>query len=203
MENSFGNLKSSFSQDPFKPPSRSSNRFFIIVAFLIIIAISSFGGYKFLSSKEEIKNEVSPTPLPTEFFTSTETPTPTPTEKEPAPTNETKKPSPAPTKAPVKKTLGSSTTDKSSLTVEVLNGSGEVGAASKVSAILKELGYNVVSIGNADSFDYIDTVIGVSEERKSFLDILKKDVSQSYTVSSTGTASPSASSDAVVIVGKE
>lgn len=39
-------------------------------------------------------------------------------------------------------------------TVEVLNGSGVAGAAGKIADALKEKGYQVVSIGNADSFGY-------------------------------------------------
>lgn len=41
-----------------------------------------------------------------------------------------------------------------SLNVEVLNGSGIEGRAQQVAGKLQEMGYHVVSVGNADSFDY-------------------------------------------------
>ncbi|MEW5919991.1 MAG: LCP family protein [Bacillota bacterium] len=40
------------------------------------------------------------------------------------------------------------------ITVEVLNGSGVAGIAAKVAEILREQGFQVVNVGNADSFDY-------------------------------------------------
>jgi len=44
-------------------------------------------------------------------------------------------------------------------TIEVLNGSGENGVATRVATELRKLGFDVLIVGNADRFDYTDTVI--------------------------------------------
>ena len=43
--------------------------------------------------------------------------------------------------------------------VEVLNGNGQAGSANKVASELKRKGFDVINTGNADSFDYKNTVI--------------------------------------------
>ena len=43
--------------------------------------------------------------------------------------------------------------------VQVLNGSGEGGVASKVAAFLREGGFHVVEVKNADRFDYFPTLV--------------------------------------------
>jgi len=43
--------------------------------------------------------------------------------------------------------------------VQVLNGSGEGGVASKVAAFLREGGFHVVEVSNADRFDYFPTLV--------------------------------------------
>lgn len=51
----------------------------------------------------------------------------------------------------------------SPLQVEVLNGNGEAGAASEMSDTLKSLGFEVESVGNADSSSYATTTVVVPE----------------------------------------
>jgi LytR cell envelope-related transcriptional attenuator len=43
--------------------------------------------------------------------------------------------------------------------VEVLNGSGEGGVASRIASFLKEGGFHVVEVRNADRFDYFATMV--------------------------------------------
>jgi hypothetical protein len=43
--------------------------------------------------------------------------------------------------------------------VQVLNGSGEAGVATRLAAYLREGGFHVVEVGNADRFDYFPTVV--------------------------------------------
>jgi hypothetical protein len=50
--------------------------------------------------------------------------------------------------------------------VEVLNGCGIEGAASKMRERLEANGYAVVAVGNAATFDYRETVIEVSEDQR-------------------------------------
>jgi len=43
--------------------------------------------------------------------------------------------------------------------IEVLNGSGEPGAAAKLASYLRDGGFNVVSVGSADRYDYLRTLV--------------------------------------------
>jgi len=49
--------------------------------------------------------------------------------------------------------------DVSDIKVEVLNGNGHAGSANKVAMELKNKGFNVISTGNANSFDYKNTIV--------------------------------------------
>ena len=56
--------------------------------------------------------------------------------------------------------------DDGSVKVAVLNGSGTSGVASKIASRLESQGFKVVSIGNADSFDYGTTTIVYPQDKK-------------------------------------
>jgi hypothetical protein len=43
--------------------------------------------------------------------------------------------------------------------IEVVNGSGEPGAAAKLASYLREGGFNVVLVGSADRYDYVRTLV--------------------------------------------
>lgn len=53
----------------------------------------------------------------------------------------------------------SSTKPPSGIRVEVLNGSGQEGVGGKVAAVLRDAGFQVVSVRNADRFDYPRTLV--------------------------------------------
>ena len=93
--------------------------------------------------------------------------------------------------------------DRSKLSVTVQNGSGIEGVAGKAANILKDLGYNVASTGNADNYDYVGVTVKVKKEKSEFLDLLKKDLSKDYTVkSATSDLSSDSPTNAVIIIGK-
>lgn len=92
--------------------------------------------------------------------------------------------------------------DRSKLSITVQNGSGTEGVAGKASAILKGLGYNVPTTGNADNYNYVGVTIKVKKENSNFLDLLKKDLSKNYVVNSSSSDLPSSSPDALIIIGK-
>lgn len=171
------------------------------VILLLVIALLGFGGYKamayFLGSggtPEQPKVEITPTP------TIEEKPTETPTPEE-SPTPEvTKAPIPRPTTSPIDKTTG---LDRRELSVEVKNGSGEVGVAGKVAEYLKSFGYKISGTSNADNFNYINVTVSVKSASANYLPVLKKDLNTQYSVGDTNsTLSASSSADAVVIIGK-
>ena len=88
--------------------------------------------------------------------------------------------------------------------ISVENGAGDVGVASQMRDILKDFGYNVVGISNADNFDYQDVSIKTKKNFSDFSYILKKDLK----VASFAVASSSADladddiKDIIVVVGK-
>lgn len=129
---------------------------------------------------------------------STPPPTPTPIVKEtPTPVEES---TPEPTINPVDSSTG---LDRSELSVAIQNGSGEGGVAKRASDLLKGLGYDVVSTGNADNFDYTDITAKVKATEKKYLPLLIKDLSTEYAIgSSSSDLSASESAEAVVIIGK-
>jgi len=163
----------------FAPGKRKINKRFIylVLAVLVIILVGIL--YKMFGGS--VKTNINPksavvTQVPKETKTPTVTPTSAPTAKTP---------------------------DKSKLSITIENGSGEDGVAGKGSDFLKGLGYNVTGTGNADNYDYIGVTIKVKLSASSYLALLKKDLSQNYTVSaSSSDLDDSFSSDALVIIGK-
>ncbi|MFH1832871.1 MAG: LytR C-terminal domain-containing protein [Candidatus Levyibacteriota bacterium] len=178
-----------------KKSKKSPKRFLFLLLFLIILVGAGFGVKNFLGSQSNQAQEIETTPTPTEYQFPTDTPVPLE-----SPTPESLTPSPKPTLDPLDKATG---LDRSDLTVEIQNGSGEKLVASKASDVLKILGYHVISIGNADNFDYEGTTIQVKESVSEYLSLLKKDLSIDYSVtSSSAELSASSSADALVIIGK-
>lgn len=57
--------------------------------------------------------------------------------------------------------------------IEVQNGTNTTGLASQIAGDLRSTGYNVVRFGNADRFDYAETVLIVYNEKRYSLDSLK------------------------------
>lgn len=180
----------------------------ITLGILILVSLVIFAG---LASKNNGENEtIESQPTPTEAPTPTEEPTPTLAELTPTPKTSpslSPKTSPSPTPktsvTPTKSTSPTSTgLDRASLTIEIQNGSGVAGAATKVSDILKDLGYEISSTGNADNFDYENTVIQVKSTKKAYLDMLKKDLATDYTIGEATADLTGSSADALIIVGK-
>jgi hypothetical protein len=175
------------------PQRKSPKRFIYLVVAIVIIVLLYIFGSRFLSSKKQTST-IKPTPTVKLKITQTPTPAISGT------ISPTSGPKVTPTINPVDKASG---LDRRKLSVEVQNGSGVEGAASKVSDLLKSLGYNVVSSGNADNFDYNGLTVEVKTGSSDYLDLLKADLENKYSVSSTSTdLSATNSADALVIIGK-
>lgn len=186
-------------EQSFSTPQGKKSRGRFIFLVLIILAVVGFIGFRYFAFKNNTSESatVTPTVIPTEIVFPTDTPMP---QESPTP-EPSKTPTPKPTVNPVDKATG---LDRSTLSIEVQNGSGEVGVASKASDFLKSLGYKVVSIGNADTFDYQGTSVFVKDSEAKFLPLIKDDLSKQYTIGSTSaTLSASSSALARVIVGKQ
>ncbi|MGH7714604.1 MAG: LytR C-terminal domain-containing protein, partial [Vulcanimicrobiaceae bacterium] len=93
------------------------------------------------------------------------------------------------------------------LAIDVLNGSGVPGIAKKFASLLREKGYNVGKVGNADSYGHAQTqiwehsrIFGAGERVRSDLAVLPGLV----VTPDPGPAPPSGwKSDVTVVVGKD
>lgn len=183
-----------------KAPSYISQRNkVLIIGICITLFLLSliFAAMKFFSPNSSVSDTVTITPSPTTdpFPQDTPVPSPTPETISTFPTVTIR-----PTVGPIDK---ETKLDRRELSVEVQNGSGEVGAASKGSDVLKSFGYKVSAIGNADAFSYEGVVIKVRPEKKSYGVLLKKDLSTVYSdVQIPLDLEASVSADAIVIIGK-
>jgi len=75
-------------------------------------------------------------------------------------------------------------------------------SAQTAADILRDAGYEVVSTGNADNFEYEDVTIQVKASAEVALELLEEDLSKSYTIGETSTdLSEDESFDALVIIG--
>lgn len=186
----------SYVYETSKNSGNKSRIILIVIGVIILIALVAFAVVATGGKGEDA--EVVPTdsieePTPTE---SVETPTPeeSPTDS-PTATPTGAKTTPAPTL--------SGGLDRSDLSIEIQNGSGVAGAATKMSDKLKALGYDISSTGNADNFDYEETIIQVTSAKKAYLDILEKDLSDDYTIESATADLTGPDADAIIIIGKE
>lgn len=185
----------------------SGNKKRVILIILGILILIGLVAVSIVATGGKGEEETNLTPTVTPQATPTEKPTPTLAEEEGEPTP-TEKVTPTPGKGTPTPTT-TSTTDKASgldranLKIIVQNGGGVAGAATKGSNVLEDLGYDVVSTGNADNFDYETTTIQVKSTKKAYLDLLKKDLADEYTVGKATSDYTGTDADAVVIVGKE
>jgi uncharacterized protein YvpB len=94
--------------------------------------------------------------------------------------------------------------DRSIPKITVRNGAREDGAANQMRDILKDFGYSVDTIENADNFDYQDVSVAVKKNFSDYLYILDRDIKLANYVIASSSADLSDSSlpDAIVIVGK-
>lgn len=92
--------------------------------------------------------------------------------------------------------------NKKDASIRVLNGSGTAGVASTVQALLEGKGWVVDSVGNADAFDFDQTVLTFKSTFAKFEKALVADLSGNYSVIvSSDNLEASDSADIEVIVG--
>lgn len=197
MEDS--SFQSSASQFNYQSPQpvNKSKKFLKLIIFAVVLVGFIWGVQKLFFGGSESK-PVEITPTPTEYQFPTDTPAPSI-----SPTDEPVKATATPTTQAVNPVDAATGMDRSTLSIEVQNGSGVTGVASKGSDILKSFGYKVSGIGNADNENYENVTIQVKSTKINFLALLKKDLGFSYTVgSSSADLSSSSTADALVIIGK-
>jgi len=170
-------------------PQQKKSKLPLILIVLIIIGFGVFFGFRNSQKKSSQEPTTSPTQEPTTEPTlePTQEATPSPTIK--------LTPTAAPTASVIRKAQD--------LNIQVLNGSGKVGAAGEVASHLKNKGYTHIETGNADNFDYEKITIKIKESQNKYLGDIQNDLSDTYSLSSSsGTLSATGLFDVAVIVGK-
>ena len=177
------------------PQTQKKSRKILYIILLVIFLVVAFWISQNLFSGSERDKKAPITPTPTEYQFPTNTPVPS--------AGPTKEPTTAPVVKSVNPVDSATGLDRSTLSVEVQNGSGVTGAASKASDVLKSFGYKVASVGNANNEDYTNVTIQVKSTKSNFLALFKKDLGFSYTVgSASADLASSSTTDALVIIGK-
>jgi len=197
-----------FADYTMRPEERGSKRAFIFIVLFILIAV--LGGLFIIGAL----NKKPKKSLPVVVNIPTVTPLPTSSVSAVLKPNLTGEIYPRQTR--LSPTTGLSSQDKltnldrSKLSVSVLNGSGEKGAAKQVSSYLESLGYKIVKVDNAEVFSYRNLTVQVKRSKSAYASLLKKDLQSASNAANANPsfASVSASvsdeiaSDAEVIVGK-
>lgn len=112
------------------------------------------------------------------------------------------KPTATPTQAPSPTPQSAQRAD---ISVQVLNGGGVPGAATKMKTFLEDKGYTVGDTGNTDEYTYNNTVVLVKADKDAYAELLKTDLVEEYTLeaSSSDILASDSVYDAQVIVGKK
>lgn len=89
--------------------------------------------------------------------------------------------SPTPTPSPAASPqIAATDVDKTSLKMQILNGSGVTGAAGKVAEVLKKAGYKNIDTANAATYDAQGIKIQVKDGKTSLGELIKKDLADDY-----------------------
>lgn len=108
------------------------------------------------------------------------------------------------TPSPTPEATSESKLDKSEPKIRVLNGSGTAGVASAVKNLLEGKGWKVASVGNADAFDFDQTVLKFKSSFKNFEKALTGDLSDDYSViTSSESLEATDSADIEITVGSK
>lgn len=110
---------------------------------------------------------------------------------------------PTPTPEPTATPTPTPELEREDLRVKVLNGSGTPGLAGDLRDILRELGYSDIVTGNADTFDYEETVIQLKDESEEYFSTLQEDLNDTVEVESFEELDEDDAADAVIIIGSD
>jgi hypothetical protein len=157
--------------------SRVDGRQIVLIVLIVVVGLGLIGGGIWVSQKAlSDKKAESPVTVPAEVS--------------------------EPTKAVEARSTPS--LERKELKVEVLNGSGVAGQASKVSQYLEGLGYQDIKTANAKRYDYVETVVQIKESKKAYLEMVKGDVGKKYALAGEiETLEEKIEFDVVIIAGKK
>jgi hypothetical protein len=164
------------SKDEAKHERGAFFKIFLITFFATLLAFLFAGGiYVYLNGVKSTKN-IEATPTPQADISS----------------------SPTPEASPL------ANVDLTTFKIDVLNGNGGIGVATAAKNIIEKAGFKVDTVGNADNFNFTDTVIQVKPSVSADITSKLKDaLSSNYSVKIGDALSASDSFDIVVTVGSK
>lgn len=111
---------------------------------------------------------------------------------------------PSPTVKPTQVPSPTPVFKKEEVRIKVLNGSGTAGKATEVRDLLRDAGYQEILTGNADNFDYTQTVIQTKKSNKDVASLVAQDIADSADDPKIeSTLDEDDASDVVIIVGSD
>lgn len=155
-------------------------RWFFLAAGVLVVAGIIIGGI--ILYRRSQSQETGVAVIPSESTSAEEEVTPIPT-VEPTPTVEL---------------------DRTEVSIKILNGTGIPGAAGEMAEVLEAAGWQGIKTGNADSYDYEQSVIQIKESKKDYLSLLVADLSSDYSISEeTEVLAADADFDVLITLGKD
>lgn len=172
---------------PIRKEKFSISLGFLMITIIVAIVVAVLSGaiYVYFNGIQSIKiaPKKTATPSPTTSASPSQLPTPTP--------SPTKIASPTPS------------IKLSDLKINILNGSGKIGEAGKVKALLEKAGFKVSQTGNAANFNFTDTIVQIkSTISADVINKIKDALKTSFTVADGTTLDAKSNFDIVVTVGK-
>jgi len=108
-----------------------------------------------------------------------------------------------PTQAPIE-TPSINEVKREDLKIQVLNGTGEPGAAGAGQKYLEGLGYQEIETANAQAYSYDQTEIAIKKDKEDYLNLLKEDLAKKYELAEEETSLEAESDyDVVITLGPE
>lgn len=145
----------------------------LMMLLVIIIIVAALGGGIFVAKGKSFSVA--------KLFMAAPTPTPTPA------------PTPTPTPQPV---------NRKDIKLQVLNGGGVPGAASKIKSFLEDKGYTVSDVSNAAAYTYTKTEVQVQPGKEAYQKLLMDDLKDTYSLATNAAAlSADVPYDVRVVVG--
>lgn len=93
--------------------------------------------------------------------------------------------------------------DRGRINIDVLNGNGMKGEAAIIANVLRQIGYKVGRVDNANSYKYAQTELQHKKGNKDVADLLARDLSQYYPCVLKENLAANFSSDIVLVLGKD
>lgn len=166
------------------PPNKSNAKLIAIIVTVVVVLSGMVVGGFFVYQNAMSEATTPPEVIQTPEVTPESTPDPVATESaQPEETDEEE-------------------LDLSSLSVNVLNGSGTPGAAGVGSDVLSDAGFESINTGNADSYDYQETVIRVKPDQDQLYQVVLMALQGRYEVTQGDPLPANDQYDVVIIIGQ-